>query len=189
MKVKGTWLSDYVTLIRSYLKTNPEKKVLFDKFLTKEDWDILSEWILPSKLYPYDFFQHVGTAVYVIIAKEKKETSQLFGSMFFRKLIEIYKNLLVTNNPVSSLEKFTAFHQAYFKEVESRTFLIESTNNSALIRLKLIESDKQIKGAEGLAYQLAGTFQEIVKQAGCDNVTITTTKELDGNYLYTINWK
>jgi len=189
MKVKGTWLTDYVILIRKFIKDNPDKKDEFDKFLTPDDWEKINKWILATDLYPYEFFQRVGNAVYVIIAGKNKRLTQNFGRLFFTNLIKVYKTLIVTSDPVATLEKFAGFHQAYFRSVESKTFLIESGRKTALMRLKLTDSDKENPGAEGMAYQLAGTFQECVSQSGGINPQVKTVKEEDGNYLFTIIWE
>jgi len=189
MQVKGTWLSDYVILIRNFIKNNDKGKKQLDEFLTEKDWETINQWILPSLLYPYDFFQRVGTAVYVVIAQENKETTQAFGRIFLKKLIAVYKNLLVKGEVAASLKKFAKFHQAYFKDVESRTYLIESTDKSALMRLQLIKTDKEMRGAAGMAYQLAGSFEEIIEQAGGNKAKVYVEKEPDGNYLFKITWE
>jgi hypothetical protein len=189
MQVKGTWLSLYVRIIRKFTKDNPEKKELFDKYLLPEDWELMKQFVLPSQKYPYEYFQRIGTAVFKVIAQANLQTVRAFGSIFILDLLKTYQNILVKNDPVASLNKFCVFHAMYFVEVQSKAVVLESNDNSALLMFILTDEDKKYEGAIAMAYQLAGSFENLISLTGKVNIKLIIEEDKDKNFLYHVTWE
>ena len=80
MKVKGTLIIDYVRIIRA----NRERS--WDRWLAKEDWEIIDGQVLPSNWYPYESFRRIGFAVFKEIANSDLNVAQQFGRLTIRNL-------------------------------------------------------------------------------------------------------
>jgi len=187
--VKGTWLVDYVKLLNNFLKSNPQDREKFNELLKPGDWKYIKEMILPSSKYPYEFFQRLGNAIFIIIAQSNLETTRSFGHLVLENLLQTYKSILIPNQQIESLRKFLSFHEAYFKEVSSRAILIESAEHSAKIKLNLIPEDKQFPASKAFAYQLGGSFEALVAKAGGKKVQMEIIEDQDKNYIYNLDWK
>ena len=188
--VKGTWLIDWARMVNKQIKNDPSKKAEYDKYLTADDWKELKALLIPSNIYPYDFFRRLGRAVFHVIANVDLNTTRAFGRMLMKNLLEVYKSLLQTNDPIASAKKLVDYHSICFINVESRTKVSAEGKNFITILLILTEEDKNFaEAATAFAYQLGGSFEELVAQAGAKNVKLQISKTPDNNYEYSLNWE
>jgi len=188
--VKGTWLIEWAKMVRKYIKGDEKKKEEFNSYLTANDWEIINGMIIPSQVYAYDFFQRLGRAVFHIVAKENLEATRAFGKLLMKNLLIVYKNLLVANDPIASAKKLVEYHSFCFINVVSRTSVKEEGEKFITILLTLTKEDKKyVEAAEAFAYQLAGSFEELIAQAGAENVQMIIEKTPEGNFQYNATWQ
>jgi len=189
-EVKGVWILDYAKMIKNLLKVNPEKKSDFDEWLTEKDWEIINSMILPVQYYPYECFQRIGQAVFKVVARSNLDASRAFGRKMISELLKFYKRLLVKNDPLESLKRFISFHTEYFKEVQAKSELIDSSPKSAVIRLKLTDTDKKYpEAAEAFAWQLGGSFEQLAAVAEGKKIKLSIIKEPQGDFIFNIQWE
>lgn len=189
-QVKGQWLVDWVKMIKKYLEEHPESKEELDKLLKEEDWAIINSMVLPLEYYDYASFQRIGQAVFKVIAKSNLELSLAFGKLMIMELIKFYKRILVANDPVVSLQRFIEHHGKYFEDVKSQCQMISQTAKVATIKLGLTPSDKNLpEAAQAFAWQLGGSFEQLIAVAGGHDVKLEIIRDLDGNFIYNLSWE
>ncbi|MCX6744055.1 MAG: hypothetical protein NTX82_00840 [Candidatus Parcubacteria bacterium] len=189
-QVKGTWLVDWAKMINKYIKDHPDQKDRLKDFLTAEDLQELKVMILPGTKYPYAFFRRLGRAVFYIVAQGNLQATRLFGRLLMKNLLQTYKNMLTVGNPIESAKKLVDYHKLCFINVVSKTNVIKVGEKSITISLTLTEADKKFEeAATALAWQLGGQFEELVTQAGAQNVKLQISKTPDNNYEYSLEWE
>lgn len=108
-KVKGSMLMDQVRLIRN----NKDRD--WDKYIEPEDWEIIKGTILPSKWYPLELYRKFGWATFNVLAEGRVDLVRLRGLARGRELFgDIYKNVVVDNNPMESLNRFVTVYGLLF---------------------------------------------------------------------------
>lgn len=189
-QVKGQWLVDWVKMIKNHIRDNPKSKDEFDKLLGTADWEIVNSMVLPLQYYDYASFQRIGQAVFKVIANSNLELSRAFGKLMIMELIKFYKRILVASDPVASLQRFIEHHGKYFEDVKSQCQLISQTAKVATIKLELTPSDKNLpEAAQAFAWQLGGSFEQLVTVAGGHEVKLEIIRDLDGNFIYNLSWE
>ena len=189
-RVKGTWLADWAKIINQDIKDHPDKIALYNQFLNQKDWELIKGFIVPSATYPYDFFRRLGRAVFMVTANQSLKLTRLFGRKLMENLLDVYRNMRVSNDPVASLQKFVDYHGICFLDVASQTRMINKADKAVLIELTLTREDKQFgEAAEAFAYQLAGNLEELATQAGAKNVKLEITQTPDNNFEYALSWE
>jgi hypothetical protein len=171
-KVKGTWFADYVKLIRANKKYNPE----FDQYLQPEDWQLINSKILPSQWYAFESYKRIGRAIFNVIAKSDLQITRQFGRLIANNLLPIYKNMVVKGDAAASVTKLVQLHETFFREIESRTHIIEQDKNHITIKLILSATDMIDEMAEPFAWQLAGKMEELAVQASSSQVQLRVKK-------------
>jgi len=177
-KVKGSVLLDYVRFIRATKDKN------WDKYLKKEDWDLLKSRILPAVWYPYEHFFRLGEAVFKEIAGENLEVARQFGRLNAETLFKgTYKGIM--ESVVSSgagimrfLERYAAMTPGLFNFSK---ISVEKVNE----RHAKLHITGELKPEEMLsdAYfaQLSGTVERVVELCGGKNPKVAlTAKEWEG---------
>jgi len=188
-QVKGPWIQDYVKMVKSFLKDSPEKKAEFEELLETKDWDIINSFVVPTEYYDYDSFQRIGRAVFIVIAQSNLQAVQAYGGIMIEYLLKFYKRVLVEEEPIETLQRFIGFHTSYFQAVDSHTEMMYCSETNAIIKLKLVDSDKQYpEASKAFAYQLAGSFVKLAELAGAKNIQIKIQEDHGGNYVYNISW-
>ncbi len=171
-RVKGTWLTDYVKVIRA----NKDKKTEFEPFLKPEDWKIVDSKILPSQWYPLESFKRLGKAIFKVVADSNLQTTRQFGRLIARELLKTYKNLVIPDDPAASILKLIQLHENFFRDIDSGTQLVEKKDRYIHIKLTLAATDMIDEMAEPFAWQLAGKMEELAILAGAKNVTLQVQK-------------
>jgi len=165
-RVKGTVLLDYVRLIHVAKDKN------WDKYLKKEDWNIINGRILPSVWYPYEYFYRFGNAVLQEIAGGNMDIVRQFGKSNAETLFKgTYKGIMESTitgggGAIRFLERYTA--------------LVPTLFNFAVIVLEKV-SEKHVKFNvkvdlkleevlwEPYFAQLSGTVEKVVEMCGGKN--------------------
>jgi hypothetical protein len=99
-KVKGILMIPWVKIIRS------DKTGLFDKWIEEEDKEFLTRRLFPSSWYPFSSYMHFFSAVAEVGANGDEQTIYNWGYDFSVELLtSTYKNMIVPNDPLKSIEK------------------------------------------------------------------------------------
>ncbi len=185
MQVKGTMLIQMVKVIRS----NKDKN--WDKWLKSEDWEIINSRILPSQWYPYVSFERIGLAVFKEMAQSNLDNVISFGRLLANGMEDIYANVFVEGDPVTSIEKFSIIRKTFMKDVEGGTQITDHGPDWLKYKLAIlsqVDVEIDVEAAEVFAYMMAGTLEGIVEQAGGKNISVTVEKVEDG-YDYDVKWE
>jgi len=155
--------------------------------LKPEDWEIINGQILPSAWYPYENGRRIGFAVFKEIAQSNLETVRSFGRFSGKNFLEVYANVLVKGDPGASVEKLSVLNRT-FSDGGSEISVIEKTPNSLTYKLIFPPEEKEDKFMEAYCFKLMGTIEEIVAQAGGNNIK-TTHKRTEEGYEIFLKWE
>lgn len=181
MKVKGTWILNYVKIIRA----NKDRD--WDKYLKPEDWEIINGRVLPSQWYPYESFRRFGLAAFKEVAGSDLETVRGFGRLVLDDLVKVYKQIPTQGDPHTSVKKFVAFRENFFQDVDGYTRVVDEGENWLDYKIMMNESDIKHEAAEPFACQLAGSLEALVEKVGGKDVKAEITRQDDG-FLIHVTW-
>ena len=183
MRIKGTWFTDYVKVIRA----NKHRKAEFDNYLKPEDWQLVETKILPSQWYPLETYKRIGEAIFRVIAGSSLEMTFIFGQQILKELLKTYKNMLVVGDPAASVAKLVHLHDNFFKNIQSKTEIVEKDEHHLVIKFILAPQDMIDKMSEPFAWQLAGKMVELANQACGRQVKYQVAKN-KRDFDITISW-
>ncbi len=182
MEVKGTWLLNFVKVIRA----NKDKD--FSQWLEPEDFEIIRERIMPSSWYPLKSFLRMGRAIFKGVAESNLDVTRLFGRLIMQSNLKIYKNLLVEGDPATSIDKFALLRKSFFGGIASFIEVIDKGENWT--EYKLIMTDHkymELDTADAFSYLLAGCVEQLAEQTGGKNAGSIVRRETD-KYVTRITW-
>ena len=174
--VKGTILTDLVKIVRK------ERQLAWDKYLNPEDWDIINNEILATQWYPGDFFYRLSYAVYKLVAQSDLGICFAFGKMSAHNLTEVYRNVLVHNDPTATMERFITRRQSFFKGDYSNDETGQLKNGRGWLQFLYTNAEPSVKGTEVagvIAHTIAGALCELTGITGGRNVSSTVDKKGD----------
>jgi hypothetical protein len=109
MRVKGSLFVEFVKTIRA------NKTGIFDRYLTQEDREIISQRILSNIWYPYETFKHCLTAVCEVIAKNDLEVVKEWGRLYGQAIMTtLYVSILKQGNPLSYINHIGLLVRNFF---------------------------------------------------------------------------
>jgi len=165
-QVKGSMLVEYVRMIRRN-KDRP-----WNKYLTKEDMEIIEERIMPSMWYPLGTYLRAGMAIFKEITGGNLQLVRTGGRISMERMVkDIYNTILQAGDPAKSIERFLAMRRQFFNfEVWSMQKVADKIIK--IIIPKILE-DQSI---EPYAAQLAGGLERLIELTGGNNPKITFLK-------------
>ena len=179
--VKGTMLVDYIRLMRS------RKDILWDKYLTEEDMELLKGRILPMGWYSFETFQRCGLAVLREIAGSDLNVVRQFGRLTMKNLIENTYPLIAKSKDV-----FETFHA--LQNIRSRFFNFAAPTFDKIGPKSLrvtFENAPDTEGLEAFCYQYIGGYDYLIERYGGKNIQITWEKrawEGDNGVSFVLKW-
>jgi hypothetical protein len=182
MEVKGTWVVDYVKMIRA----NPDKN--WAKYLTAEDQAIIDGKVLSSVWYPYEFFNRTGNAVFHEIAQENLEVTRAFGKMFAEGLATIYKNIIVPGDPAGSIGKVYALQGSFFRDIPSVIAPVLHESKRSVVRISVTAKEQALGAPKAFAYQFLGMLEQILAKSGAKQHQ-STVKEIPNGFELDLRWE
>jgi hypothetical protein len=182
MQVKGTWIVNYVKIIRA----DRDKK--WDRYLAPEDWEIVNQRVLSSQWYSYESFQRIGLAVFKESAGSNLDTVRAFGRLMLDDLVKVYKTILKEGDPHASVQKFVALRETFFKDVEGYTRVIDQGSDWLDYKLMMVERDLKTEVAEAFATQMAGSLEALVERTGAKNVS-ADVKRIEDGFMIHLKWE
>lgn len=158
-QVKGSLLQDYVRMIKA------NKDRAWDKYLTKEDMEILEGRIMPSVWYPYDTFRRAGLAAFHELAGGKIELVRAWGRISMEQLVKgIYSAIVQFGDPAKAIERFLSMRRQFF------SFDIMSLQKLGDKKIKItLQALPDREGIEPYSAQLAGGFERLIELTGGKN--------------------
>jgi hypothetical protein len=182
MQVKGTWIMNYIKIIRA------DKDREWDQYLEPEDWEIINGRVLSSQWYSYESFSRIGLAVFKEAAGSDLGAVRAFGRLMLEDLVKVYKTILIQGDPHGSVQKFVALRETFFKDVEGYTRIIDQGSDWLDYKLMMVERDLKLEAAEAFATQMAGSLEALVEKTGAKNVKVDIKREDDG-FLIRLKWE
>lgn len=166
-QVKGSLLLDYIPTI----KANKDRP--WDKYLTKEDKEILEGRVLPSVWYPFGTFMRCGMAIFHEMARSDLGLVKVGGRISIERLVKnIYKSVVADNDPLKAVERWSQMGRQFYN------FQAFSHEKIGEKHVKLtIGPIPEPKQAEIYTAQLSGTFERLIELAGGKNPKITIGKK------------
>lgn len=181
-KVKGTMLVDYVKIIRS------RKDIPWEKYLTREDMDIVRQRIFPMGWYPFDFFRRAGLAILHEVANDDMEVVRQFGKITMKNLTEKTLTMLKDcNNVFDSFKRLNTIGDRFFNFATPR---YEKEGEKSL-RVTLMNVP-DVEGVEAFCYQIIGNYEYMIEFYGGKNVKLDWDKktwEGDKNTSFILSWE
>lgn len=170
-KAKGTMLIDFIRMIRSF------KDLDWNKYLKKEDWDIINSIVLPAKWYPFDLYYRCSLATYKLIAQGKLENARAYGQAMAKQLFEgTYKSMVQSKNAAQALKQFVMTYGSLFN------FGVLKIESNASNQVKIhLDYEGDDDGTSAYAYQLMGMLETLIDLTGTKNGKVKlSAKQWDG---------
>lgn len=179
--VKGTIFTDYVRMIRS------RKDIDWLEHLSQDDLDFIHDMILSSSWYPLETYKRIGLAVFNIIARGETRIAWLWGRASLNELVEIYKNMVLPQDPIGTIHKFSDFRNRFlnFEWMEMK----ELAPNQVHVVFNLVFDDDADRA---YAYQFGGILERMMELAEAEDIKVDFHKKCwdgDPNTIFEINWK
>lgn len=113
MRIKGTFLSDYVELVND----NPDLD--WDSYLTESDWEVVRNTIIPTEWYPVEVMGNIGRGIFDMRSKRNYELVRLHGRA---RATDAYddatRKFLEKGDPVASLKAYSMIAGRYIDELK-----------------------------------------------------------------------
>jgi hypothetical protein len=185
-KVKGVMLIDLVRIVRA------NKELPWDEYLTKDEMDLIQGKIMPSTWYPFEVFEHIGYAVFMLEGGQDVKNSWNFGRFTIEDTFQkVYSNVLFKEkDPLSVIKRFVTLRKQFFRYEDPgfESMNMESLgDNKVRIIIRTSFASKPRKVAEDIksysgklsasfANQLAGSFQRLLEIAGARDIKVEVIK-------------
>ncbi len=181
MQVSGIIILDYIRLIRANKAKN------WDRWLEPEDWQIINGELNPAEWYPYPVFRRLGWAAYQEIAEGNPDLTEQFGRFNMQSMMQVYRDLLVSNDPIASVTKAAQLWAGLFRGTEVESVVTDHGEDwvTYMFRAPVKESDCEMITA--YAHQVGGQLIELVTNAGGAGVSADVTSENRSRFI-TVRW-
>ncbi|OGP50750.1 MAG: hypothetical protein A2Y79_04570 [Deltaproteobacteria bacterium RBG_13_43_22] len=127
MKVKG---SVFITLVKA-LKS--DKSGVYDKYLTVQDREVISQKILPSFWYPYETYKHGITAIFEVIAKKNPNVAKAWGRTESQSLMTNMYSAFISSDPLDFINAYEMIHKSFYDFGKIEVF--EGGKNQVVFKL------------------------------------------------------
>ena len=180
MRVKGTMVLDYVKAIRA----NKDRD--WSKWLSPEELEQVNEKIFQAAWYPFGFYQNVAFAVFKEIGKSNLDIALQSGRLSLSNLVNVYKNSLLSSNPVESVQQLVKIHQNL---VEGGHRLEVVEHGDTHVRCEVSNIGREVDKEKLVPFQhhMCGLIAELVERSGGKNVT-TKVEPRQGGYVIFASW-
>jgi len=187
-QVKGALILEIARLIRA----NKDKN--WDKYLTKEDKEILFSRVLPTSWYPMSAYERAGYAILMEIGQGKFENAKLWGRFVIDDTIKrYYHNLSDAQDPMVGIERFRLFRKQWFKFDDPNFEAIEITKITPDQAKVTLRSDYPTPYFEAYTHQSIGSLERLVELNGGKEIKIIIEEhDWKGERPYTVflvSWK
>ncbi len=183
LKVKGTILQDLVKQVRT------EKDKNWKDYLEPEDWEYINGDIMASQWYPDDFFYRLALATFNVTGNSNLDASFAYGQLTAHNMAVIYKNMIVENDPATSIERFMARRKSFFstdyKGAEQNR--VEKHDRRVTVYTIADEKIRNTEVADVIMHSVLGAMHEIASIVGGSLVNSNLKKNGDV-YELTISW-
>ena len=182
MEVKGTWITDYVRMIRA------SKDKDWNQYLTPDDWDIINGKVLSSSWYPYESFLRIGKAVFREIARKNLEVSRAFGKMFADNIANVYKNIVIPGEPAASISKVYALQGTFFRDIPSIIVPMLHEKNRTVVKINVTSREREFSEPEAFAHQFRGMMERLLEKVGVKKYE-SEVRTVDDGYEVELRWE
>ncbi len=157
-QVKGATFVYFVKTIRA------DKSGIYDKYLNKDDLDIIGKRISPTMWYPYETFKKCFNAVVEVIAKRNPEKVKDWGKLYGEMIMtDAYKATIKEGKPLEHIKRVPVYIKS-FMDFGNTEAIVEAPN-----RVVLVMKDYDPDFAPFYVF-LEGWFQRMAELCGAKNV-------------------
>ena len=157
-QVKGSAMVHFVKGIRA------NKSGIYEKYLQKEDWDIIMKPILPAFWYPYETYKRCFNALFEVAANKDYEKVMGWAKLYAVLIMtDIYEHTLKKDDPLYHIKNVPQYIQTFynFGHTEAK---VEEPNR---VLLKMSDYDPAFAP---LYYFHLGWFEKVAELCGAKNV-------------------
>lgn len=171
-KVKGTIMIDTVKMIRA----NKDRDWL--KYLTPEDWTIVSSKILASRWYPLETFQRCGWATFKELAGGNLDLVRARGKFRGLQLFsDTYRIVFEGLAPAAAVDRFCSIYNNFFNFSTLAYERVSETHVRAVH-----DYDPDDRANVPYCHQLMGYFDALLEMAGAKKPLIRLlSRQWDGD--------
>jgi hypothetical protein len=124
MNIKGSILIPVVKTMKG------DKSGAFNKYLTDQDREIISDRILPNIWYPFETYKHCIEAIFEVVAKNNFEVAKEWGRVSCQALMTgLYTSSIKGCDPLAYLKKCWIINQHFFDFGKTEIF-VEGENRA-----------------------------------------------------------
>jgi hypothetical protein len=157
-RVKGTLLVDFVKSIKA------DKSGAYRSYLSAQDQEILSQRILASMWYPFETYKNCFQAVVQVQAKGDLNMVRKWGRTYAESILkEVYKNIVVENNPRELFSKMALVRKLWFDFGDFE----EDWMAGKKVRMRIKNFDPDF---EFFYHLLRGWYEKALELGGAKNV-------------------
>jgi hypothetical protein len=158
MNVKGSVFIDLVRIIKK------DKSGVYDKYLTNEDREIISQKMWPSTWYPYETYKRCLKAIFEVVAKNDLEVAKEWGRLVCQAVMtSVYKGLLKGLDPFSFIQQFESINRSLYDF--GKTEIVAEGKNQALYKLSSFDAQ-----FVPLYYIMQGWMERGLELCGAKNI-------------------
>jgi hypothetical protein len=176
--VKGSIFIEVVKRIKK------DKSGVYKKYLTNEDWDVISQNLLPSSWYPYEPYKNCLKAIFKVVAKNDLEVAKEWGRTSCQAVMTgIYASVLKKKcDPLSFIKQYDTTYRNFYDF--GQTVVIAEGKNGALYQLS--DFDEQFAL---VYYAIQGWIERGLELCGAKNVSSEfVTKSWEGKPFTSIRF-
>jgi hypothetical protein len=169
-RVKGTLLVGFVKTIRA------DKSGVYNSYFNDLDQEMFSQRILASGWYAFETYKKCFKAVVQVAAKGDMAVVRQWGQIYAESILkEVYKNIIVEDNPQELLIKMMQIKNLLFDFGEFNRIAISEKK----VRLQIKGFDPKF---EAFYQLLRGWFEKSLELGGAKNVQSEfTAKSWEGD--------
>ena len=125
MRIRGTFLKDYVKIVRATRDKD------WESFLTEEDWKIIDSMILPTELYPAETMGRISQGIFELLTGKSLAFIREFGRSSAPKFFDDVKKFLLKDDIPAALNAWRLIADRYVDEMA--VTIEEITSNYVLV--------------------------------------------------------
>lgn len=154
-EVKGTVMVDYAKMYRA------NKGLDWTKYLYPEDIKILEGKVGEQEWYPFETYERLGYAVFMLIGKGNPDSVRFYGAAVAQKMFESNPSFFRRKEPDSAVQTFLNIMKRFFKpEIYSVKVTMDTASS---IKWVAHSVEKKSKAIEPYTLQCVGSAERIIR--------------------------
>jgi hypothetical protein len=111
MKIKGTFLKDYVKIVRATRDKD------WERFLLPEDWEIINAMIIPTQYYTAETMGRIAQGLYELLSGSSHAFIRRFGRTQAPEYLSDVMSFILKGEVEAGLKAFATIADRYVDEI------------------------------------------------------------------------